>query len=218
MRRGRLHRFYPIFVIVGFVYLESPQEVTFTCVCRITLGFMLPTWFLSMWITNTATTAMVMPIAEAVLRELEAPVEKVTEPGESNSTRPNPTRHGPVNDAMRRDATRRDATRRDATRRDATRRDATRRDATRRDATRRDATRRDATRRDATRRDATRRDATRRDTTRHDTTRHDTTRHDTTRHDTTRHDTTRTDRWSIILSTRTNLVLISSTQSYLRDK
>ncbi|KAK2171136.1 hypothetical protein NP493_1099g00008 [Ridgeia piscesae] len=46
----------------------------------ITLGFMLPTWFLSMWITNTATTAMVMPIAEAVLRELEAPVEKVTEP------------------------------------------------------------------------------------------------------------------------------------------
>lgn len=48
----------------------------------ITLGFMLPTWFLSMWITNTATTAMVMPIAEAVLRELEAPTENAMQESE----------------------------------------------------------------------------------------------------------------------------------------
>jgi len=35
------------------------------------LGFMLPSWFLSMWISNTATTAMMLPMVEAVLGELE---------------------------------------------------------------------------------------------------------------------------------------------------
>jgi sodium-dependent dicarboxylate transporter 2/3/5 len=34
------------------------------------LGFMLPTWFLSMWISNTATTAMMIPIVAAVLEEM----------------------------------------------------------------------------------------------------------------------------------------------------
>ncbi|XP_078272593.1 solute carrier family 13 member 4-like [Rhinoraja longicauda] len=34
------------------------------------LGFMFCTMFLSMWLSNTSTTAMVMPIAEAVLQQL----------------------------------------------------------------------------------------------------------------------------------------------------
>jgi di/tricarboxylate transporter len=49
---------FTISVNVGFYYY------------RLMLGFMLPTWFLSMWISNTATTGMMLPISEAVLESL----------------------------------------------------------------------------------------------------------------------------------------------------
>ena len=44
------------------------------------LGLMMPTWFLSMWISNTATTAMMVPIANAILLQLKD-VDKNLEKG-----------------------------------------------------------------------------------------------------------------------------------------
>lgn len=35
------------------------------------LGIMLPTWFLSMWMSNTATTAMMIPILNATLGQIK---------------------------------------------------------------------------------------------------------------------------------------------------
>ncbi|WGK65076.1 SLC13 family permease [Croceiramulus getboli] len=42
-----------------------------TGIQRIILGFMLATAFLSMWISNTATTVMMLPIAMAIIAQLE---------------------------------------------------------------------------------------------------------------------------------------------------
>lgn len=39
--------------------------------CRLMLGIMLPTWFLSMWMSNTATTAMMIPILNAILAQIK---------------------------------------------------------------------------------------------------------------------------------------------------
>ncbi|XP_029656291.1 solute carrier family 13 member 5-like [Octopus sinensis] len=38
---------------------------------RLLLGLMVTTWFLSMWISNTATAAMMIPIADAILKQLQ---------------------------------------------------------------------------------------------------------------------------------------------------
>lgn len=48
-----------------------PASLLFV-LCRLMLGFMGATAFLSMWISNTATTAMMVPIVEAVLQQMEA--------------------------------------------------------------------------------------------------------------------------------------------------
>ena len=58
--------------------------------CRLMLGFMLTTAFISMWITNTATTAMMTPIMEAVLKELdkEQMSEAIMDDEDADTSRP----------------------------------------------------------------------------------------------------------------------------------
>ena len=55
-------------------------------VFRLLLGFMGTTAFLSMWISNTATAAMMLPIAHAVLEEIREENEIVSQKPQSYST------------------------------------------------------------------------------------------------------------------------------------
>lgn len=48
------------------------SEVSLHSVHRVMMGLMLPTWFLSMWISNTATASMMIPIVEAILTQFKA--------------------------------------------------------------------------------------------------------------------------------------------------
>ena len=46
-------------------------KITGTNINRLIFGFMLATWFLSMWISNVATTVMMLPIALSILKVAE---------------------------------------------------------------------------------------------------------------------------------------------------
>ncbi|XP_059151134.1 solute carrier family 13 member 2-like [Physella acuta] len=48
------------------------------------LGMMLATWFLSMWMSNLATTAMMIPIAEAILYQLRSAKDAYKTPENEN--------------------------------------------------------------------------------------------------------------------------------------
>ncbi|WP_026999541.1 SLC13 family permease [Eisenibacter elegans] len=58
LEKWRLHRR----IALGIVYLTGTETN------RVVLGFMLATAFLSMWISNTATAVMMLPIADSVVR------------------------------------------------------------------------------------------------------------------------------------------------------
>ena len=59
-----------IHVFVLCLY-QMRQFLLITYTCRLLLGFMGVTGFLSMWISNTATAAMMLPISHAVLQEIK---------------------------------------------------------------------------------------------------------------------------------------------------
>ena len=74
MQRWNLHRRFALRIVMAMG--SSPP--------RLVLGFMVASAFLSMWVSNTATTAMMMPIGVAVVAEISRAVhgERRPAPGE----------------------------------------------------------------------------------------------------------------------------------------
>lgn len=50
--------------------LHKMRRLIIRSVFSLMLGLMLPTWFLSMWISNTAATSMMVPIITAVASQM----------------------------------------------------------------------------------------------------------------------------------------------------
>lgn len=70
--------------------LTDWKKCRFSHVCkifphRLILGMMLTSSFLSMWLSNTATTAMMLPIANAILESLFGDLESLKEKCKSSS-------------------------------------------------------------------------------------------------------------------------------------
>lgn len=63
------------------------------------MGFMIVSAFLSMWISNTATTAMMLPIANAVLEQLKD-TELQAEEDCQNTAEDNPSFQPDATDAQ----------------------------------------------------------------------------------------------------------------------
>lgn len=51
---------------------------------RLLLGFMLPTWFLSLWINNTSTAALMLPMVLSVITEHEKTDSATLNEGHTN--------------------------------------------------------------------------------------------------------------------------------------
>lgn len=58
------------------------------------LGLMVATWFLSMWISNTATTAMMIPITEAVLQQMKGSLHATQPPAADSEEGETPVDEG----------------------------------------------------------------------------------------------------------------------------
>lgn len=58
-------------VIFHVAFFHVLSEVKFNACYRLSLGLFFATMFMSMWVANTAATAMMIPIIDTVLTQLE---------------------------------------------------------------------------------------------------------------------------------------------------
>lgn len=85
-----------IYIYISYLKLIQYKIITIhihssALLHRLMVGFMIVSAFLSMWISNTATSAMMLPIANAVLEQLrdtetQADIEQLQDAGKENHT------------------------------------------------------------------------------------------------------------------------------------